>query len=98
MKHPMLLAIVAVVGLAQSTFATKADVVFLEYKTMSFENCIAATEHMIVQQGGPFNRVLRVIRTDNVWVTKIIADDGNFIITCSEPDQKMLVQMPTPTT
>ena len=64
---------------------------------MSFENCIAATEQMIVQQGGPFSRVLRVSRTDIVWVTKIIANDGNFIITCSETDQKMLVQMPTPT-
>jgi hypothetical protein len=31
-----------------------------------------------------------------MWVTKIVADDANLIITCSEPDQKMLIQESTP--
>ncbi len=94
MKYPILLAIVILVGLAQSAFAADPAFVILEYKTMNFENCISMADKMIVRAGG---RERRVIHTEILLVTEIIVDNDNFIITCSQPDQKFLVQMPTPT-
>jgi hypothetical protein len=49
---------------------------------------------MIVRAGG---RERRVFRSKFVMVTEFIVDNDNFSITCSKPDQKFLVQMPTPT-
>ncbi len=94
MKHPILLAIVVLAGLAQSAFAADLEFVILEYKTMSFENCLATTDKMIARAGA---RERRVVRSEILLVTEIIADNDKFIITCSEPDQRMLVKMPTPT-
>ena len=94
MKYPILLAIVVLAGLARSAFAVDPEFVILEYKTMNFENCLATTDKMIARAGA---RERRVIRNEFVWVTEIIADNDNFVITCSQPDQTIMVQMPTPT-
>ncbi len=94
MKYPILLAIVILAGLGQSAFAADPAFVIIEYKTMSFENCLATTDKMIARAGA---RERRVIRTEILFVTEIIADNDTFIITCSQPDQKFLVRMPTPT-
>jgi hypothetical protein len=94
MKYPILLAIVILVGLAQSAFAADPAFVILEYKTMNFEDCISTADKMIVRAGG---HERRVFRSKFMMVTKFIVDNDNFIITCSKPDQKFLVQMPTPT-
>ncbi len=94
MKYPILLAIVILAGLAQSAFAADPAFVILEYKTMNFEDCISTADKMIVRAGG---RERSVFRSKFLWVTEIIADYGNLTITCNQPDQKMLVQMSTPT-
>ena len=94
MKYPILLAIVVLAGLAQSAFAADLEFVILEYKTMSFENCLATTDKIIARAGA---RERRIVRSETLLVTEIIANNDNFVITCSQPDQTIMVQMPTPT-
>jgi hypothetical protein len=94
MKYPILLAIVVLAGLAQSAYAADPAFVILEYKTMNFKDCISATDKIIAQRD---SREWRIFRTKILSVTEIIADNGNLTITCSQPDQKFLVQMQTPT-
>ncbi len=93
MKYPILLAIVVLAGLAQSAFAADPEFVILEYKTMNFKDCISETDDIIAQRE---SREWRILRTKFLSVTEIFTDYGNLIITCSKPDQKMLVQMPVP--
>ena len=93
MKYPILLAIVVLAGLAQSAYAIDPAFVILEYKTMNFKDCISATDKIFAQRE---SREWRIFRTKFLSVTEIITDYGNLIITCSQPDQKMLVEMPVP--
>jgi len=56
---------------------------------ISFENCLIRSEVSISGLNLPANRVIPVVNTDALKVTKIIADDANVVITCSRLDRKM---------
>jgi len=65
----------------------------IDTQPMSFEACKAVTARTLEQLGLSYEspRVVAVVRTGLVWMTKIYADDAEILITCSQPDQKMVI-------
>ena len=65
-------------------------------RTMSFEQCISASENTIAQLNVSANRIVPVVNTEIVKITKIVTDDANIIITCSKADNNMVITKSTP--
>jgi hypothetical protein len=58
-------------------------------EAMAFATCIALTEEMSKEMGvAPAN----VLRTQDVWLTRIDAADGSVILTCSRPDNRLTLK------
>jgi hypothetical protein len=65
-------------------------------KKMTFELCIAAAEYMIAEAKVPARRVVAIANTRSLRITKLVLDDSNLILTCSRPDEILLVTKSTP--
>lgn len=58
---------------------------------MSFEKCKAVQEGTISQLGASPSDVSRLVSTSDMSMIKIYVADGSVLVTCSRPDQKMVV-------
>lgn len=56
-------------------------------KSMSFESCLQSIQVMANQYGAPTN----VIETTIMRTVRFHASDGSVLVTCSKPDQKMVI-------
>jgi hypothetical protein len=65
-------------------------------RTMDFGACLAFTERTIAALNVPANRIIPIVNTGILRVTKVVAEDGNVIISCSKPDRKLVITESTP--
>ena len=56
--------------------------------SMSFEKCQAVQASTIAQLNVPPKDI---VNTSTMTVTKLYVEDGSVIVTCSAPDQKMVI-------
>ena len=63
--------------------------------SMSFEKCQAVQRSTIAQLGVPASDVISVVNTNALTITRILTSDGSILISCSAPDQKMVITTST---
>lgn len=59
--------------------------------SMSFEKCQAIQASTIAQLNVPPKDIIHIVNTSTMTVTKLYVEDGSVIVTCSAPDQKMVI-------
>lgn len=77
-------------GAVASALIISAPALALETETtpMSFEACLATIRQVSSQLGAvPIN----IVETDILRVVRFVTSDGSVLVTCSQPDQKMIV-------
>lgn len=77
----MLLAMPAVAPAAAESTSTP----------MSFEKCQAAQANTIAQLNVPPGDIVHIVNTSVMTMTRLYTADGSVIITCSAPDNKMVI-------
>lgn len=60
---------------------------------MTFEECLAHRERVIISLNVNPQNIIPVVNTGIVTITRICTADGSVLITCSKPDQKMVLTM-----
>jgi hypothetical protein len=71
-----------------------ADASALRTETMTFAECISLTEEIAGERGVT---VANILRTNDVWLTRLDAADGSILITCSRQDRRLtLKRVPIP--
>jgi len=65
-------------------------------KLMEFDECLLTTQRTITSLGVAANRVIPIVNTGALQMTKVVGDDGNYIFTCSRPDRKLVITKSTP--
>ncbi|MFG0466586.1 hypothetical protein ACF8LF_18420 [Pseudomonas putida] len=63
--------------------------------SMSFERCQAVQQSTIAQLGVPASDVISVVNTKALTITRVLTSDGSILISCSAPDQKMVITTST---
>lgn len=63
--------------------------------SMSFEKCQAVQAKTIAQLNVPASDIVHVVNTSTLTITKIYTTDGSILISCSNPDQKMVITKST---
>lgn len=63
--------------------------------SMSFEDCLARKETVISQLGVNPKDIIPVVNTNIMTMTKLCTVDGSVIVTCSRPDNKMVLTQST---
>ncbi len=58
---------------------------------MSFEKCQATQANTIAQLNVPSGDIVQIVNTSSMTMTRIYVDDGSVLITCSAPDNKMVI-------
>ncbi|MBF8753767.1 hypothetical protein [Pseudomonas guariconensis] len=58
---------------------------------MSFEKCQAVQANTIAQLNVAPGDIVRIVNTSVMTMTRLYTDDGSVIITCSAPDNKMVI-------
>jgi hypothetical protein len=84
LKHAAIATFLSALSLAASAAQSSST-------PMSFEKCKAVTEATIALLGAGPSDVARVVNTNVMTMTKIYVSDGSVIVTCSAPDQTMVV-------
>lgn len=59
--------------------------------SMSFEKCQAVQANTIAQLGVPPDDIVHIVNTSAMTMTRLYTADGSVIITCSAPDNKMVI-------
>lgn len=59
--------------------------------SMSFEKCQAAQANTIAQLNVPPSDIVHIVNTSAMTMTRVYVADGSVIITCSAPDNKMVI-------
>ncbi|WP_019097724.1 MULTISPECIES: hypothetical protein [Pseudomonas] len=59
--------------------------------SMSFEKCQAAQANTIAQLNVPPDDIVHIVNTGVMTMTRIYVEDGSVLITCSGPDNKMVI-------
>lgn len=59
--------------------------------SMSFEKCQAAQANTIAQLNVPPGDIVHIVNTSTMTMTRLYVEDGSVIVTCSAPDQKMVI-------
>jgi hypothetical protein len=65
-------------------------------ETMDFERCVGAVALTIAQLNASPSRIIPIVDTSIMLMTKVVGDDANYIFTCSKPDRKFLLTQSTP--
>lgn len=60
-------------------------------REMSFDQCLLTKAKTIASLNVDPGRIVDIVNTGIVTMTKICTDDGAVIITCSKPDRKMVI-------
>lgn len=63
----------------------------IQSQNMSFEECKYVRGRMISDFGIPSQDVVRIVETNIMTTTRICLKDGSMLITCSRPDNKMVL-------
>lgn len=58
---------------------------------MSFEKCQAVQANTIAQLNVPPGDIVHIVNTSVMTMTRLYTTDGSVIITCSAPDNKMVI-------
>ncbi|ODB39969.1 hypothetical protein A9L43_15240 [Pseudomonas mosselii] len=58
---------------------------------MSFEKCQAVQANTIAQLNVPPGDIVHIVNTSVMTMTRLYTADGSVIITCSAPDNKMVI-------
>jgi hypothetical protein len=58
---------------------------------MSFEKCQAVQANTIAQLDVPPEDIVHIVNTSVMTMTRLYTADGSVIITCSAPDNKMVI-------
>lgn len=66
-----------------------------ESMTLAFEECIARREAVITQLGISASNIIPIVNTSVMTMTKLCTADGSLIVTCSKPDNKMVLTQST---
>ncbi len=75
---------------SQST-SEQREVAFNSAESMPMSQCRATVERTILSLGLTGRNVLRIVDSAVMTVTKMCSVDGSVMITCSAPDQKMVI-------
>lgn len=59
--------------------------------SMSFEKCQAVQANTIAQLNVPPGDIVHIVNTSTMTMTRLYTADGSVIITCSAPDNKMVI-------
>lgn len=60
---------------------------------MSFDECQANQANTIAQLNVPASDIEPIVNSSVLTITRVYTADGSVLISCSEPDQKMVVTM-----
>lgn len=63
--------------------------------SMSFEKCQAVQANTIAQLNVPPEDIVHIVNTSELTMTRFYTADGSIIISCSKPDQKMVITKST---
>ncbi len=63
--------------------------------SMSFEKCQAVQANTIAELNVPSGDIAQIVNTSVLTITKIYTADGSILISCSNPDQKMVITKST---
>jgi hypothetical protein len=80
LKGLFCLIMIAIAGAAPAAAQTTT-------KVMSFEACLATIQYMATKLGAPTN----IVETSILRIVRFPATDGSVLMTCSAPDQKMVL-------
>jgi hypothetical protein len=86
------LSIAALMFLSSSQVFAQAESTSVN---MSFEKCQSVQANTIAQLDVPANDIVHVVNTSILTITKIYTVDGSILISCSNPDQKMVITKST---
>ena len=64
-------------------------------KAMSFDQCQSLQANVIAQLNVPPEDIVHVVNTAVLTITRVITADGSVLISCSDPDQKMVITRST---
>ncbi|TRZ62249.1 hypothetical protein DZA28_20800 [Pseudomonas alloputida] len=59
--------------------------------SMSFEKCQAVQANTIAQLNVPPGDIVHIVNTSTMTMTRLYVEDGSVIVTCSAPDNKMVI-------
>lgn len=65
-------------------------------REMDFEACVALVPTVAAQMNVPANRIIPIVSSSAMTVTKIVTDDENILVSCSKPDRKVLITRSSP--
>lgn len=57
----------------------------------SFEECLAVRENVITQFSVSPRNIITILNTNLVTITRLCTVDGSVLISCSRPDEKMVI-------
>jgi hypothetical protein len=83
-------AVIAATFVSSNIFAFVTPVMAQESTTraMSFDQCLQVIQQTATNLGvAPVN----IVETNILRVVRFVADDGSYLITCSAPDNKMII-------
>ena len=85
---------VALTFCSAGSIGSPAEPRVLRTETMTFAECISLTEEIAGERGVT---VASVLRTNDVWLTRLDAADGSILMTCSRQDRRLtLKRVPNP--
>lgn len=64
-------------------------------RAMSFDECQSLQANVIAQLNVPPEDIIHVVNTAILTITRVITADGSVLISCSDPDQKMVITRST---
>lgn len=62
---------------------------------MSFDDCQAYQASTVAQLNVPASDIEPIVNSSILTMTRIYTSDGSVLISCSKPDQKMVITMST---
>lgn len=83
-----MLALCAASGLAQAEAQSKSI-------PMSFDDCQAYQASTVAQLNVPASDIEPIVNSSILTMTRIYTSDGSVLISCSKPDQKMVITTST---
>lgn len=57
----------------------------------TFDECLATQAKVVAQLNVAPSRIKPIVNTSVMTMTRICVDDGSVIISCSKPDEKMVI-------
>lgn len=57
----------------------------------TFDQCLATQSKVIAQLNVPPDDIVHIVNTSQMTVTRICTADGSVLISCSKPDEKMVI-------